>query len=204
MNEVGQTMVGSALKLAGAVIVAVAILTGVYALTRERIVEQQREAERQSLNQVLPPGGHDNDPLEDVILVSDPALGGPGVRKVHRARRAGAPVAVVLPVTAPNGYNGPIELLVGIRYDGRLSGVRVTSHRETPGLGNQIDLAVDDWILVFAGRSLGDPPVEGWAVRRDGGEFDQFTGATITPRAVVAAVRQALEYFEANRETLFR
>lgn len=197
-------MTGSALKLAGAVIVAVAILTGVYGLTRERIVEQQREAERRSLNQVLPPGGYDNDLLDDVVWVSDPALGGPGERKVHRARRAGDPVAAILPVTAPNGYNGAIELLVGIRYDGTLSGVRVTGHRETPGLGDQIDLRVDDWILSFTGRALGDPPAEGWAVRRDGGEFDQFTGATITPRAVVAAVRSALEYFEANREALFR
>jgi Na+-translocating ferredoxin:NAD+ oxidoreductase subunit G len=141
---------------------------------------------------------------EDVVLVRDPELlGTPGQVSVYRARQRGRPVAVVISPVAPVGYSGPIRLLVGILADGTLSGVRVVSHRETPGLGDKVELERDDWILGFDGRSLGDPPVSRWAVRRDGGVFDQFTGATVTPRAVVRAVRDALVYFEAHRDELF-
>ena len=114
-----------------------------------------------------------------------------------------APVAVVLALIAPDGYGGPIKLLVGINADGSLAGVRVVNHHETPGLGDAIDTRRSNWILGFTGRSLGDPSPAQWAVRKDGGVFDQFTGATITPRAVVKAVKRALVYFEAHRDTLF-
>ncbi len=110
---------------------------------------------------------------------------------------------MVLRLSAPDGYNGRIRLLVGIGFDGRVSGVRVTGHNETPGLGDAVEAEKSDWILGFKGRSLTDPPPERWAVRKDGGDFDQFTGATITPRAVVRAVRQALAYYDAHRDTLF-
>ena len=110
---------------------------------------------------------------------------------------------VVLKIAAVNGYNGKINLLVGINENGTLSGVRVTSHKETPGLGDAIEVERNDWILGFFGRALDNPPPVGWAVRRDGGEFDQFTGATITPRAVVAAVRLALEFFADHKSFLF-
>ncbi len=103
---------------------------------------------------------------------------------------------------APDGYAGSIRLLVGIGADGRLLGVRVVAHRETPGLGDAIDERKSTWIDGFKGRSLGDPALERWHVKKDGGDFDQFTGATVTPRAVVGAVLDALLYFEANRATL--
>jgi electron transport complex protein RnfG len=110
--------------------------------------------------------------------------------------------AVVLRFRAVNGYSGDIVLLAGINRDGSLRGVRVVSHRETPGLGDAIELEKSDWIRQFTGRSLTAPPIERWAVQRDGGDFDQISGATITPRAIVAAVRDALLYFEANRDFL--
>ena len=104
---------------------------------------------------------------------------------------------------APNGYNGPIHLLVGIKADGTLAGVRVVKHRETPGLGDVVEISRSDWILGFNDRSLSKPDEKGWKVKRDGGIFDQFTGATITPRAVVKAVHNALLYFEKNQVILF-
>ena len=96
------------------------------------------------------------------------------------------------------GYSGPINLLVAVNVDGTLSGVRVVSHKETPGLGDKIETNKDDWILGFVGKSLSNPSEALWKVRKDGGEFDQFTGATITPRAVVNAVREVLKYQQAQ------
>jgi electron transport complex protein RnfG len=121
----------------------------------------------------------------------------------YRARQGGRPVAVILRFAAIDGYNGPIHLLAGIEADGRLAGVRVLSHRETPGLGDAIEAAKSDWVYSFAGKSLGSPPAAGWAVERDGGVFDQFTGATITPRAIVEAVQRALAYHGSHRDALF-
>lgn len=172
--------------------------------TEERIAANEREYLLRSLADVLPAGGYDNAVHEDAITVADPVLlGSRNPVTVYRARLRNQPVAVVLTPTAPGGYSGPIRLLVGVHADGRVSGVRVVSHRETPGLGDKIEIERDDWILGFDGRRLGDPPRERWAVRRDDGVFDQFTGATITARAVVSAVRDALLYFEAHRDALF-
>ncbi len=104
---------------------------------------------------------------------------------------------------APDGYSGNIRLLVGVQADDTLSGVRVVAHRETPGLGDAIDEQRSDWVYGFDGKSLGNPPLAKWAVRKDGGHFDQLTGATITPRAIVRAVRRTLLYYRANREALY-
>lgn len=195
----------SGLTLAAIAVLGVVLLTGIDQLTRDRIETQQRDAIARRLSQVLAADRYDNDLLHDVIEVTDAAtFGHPGPARVYRARRAGQPVAVVMEVTAPNGYNGAIDLLVGILADGRISGVRVVSHRETPGLGDPIEVRRSDWITGFDGRSIDDPAPAAWAVRRDGGTFDQFTGATITPRAVVGAVRRALIYHQANRERLYQ
>jgi electron transport complex protein RnfG len=157
------------------------------------------------LGQVLPPGEYDNSLHDDFILIEDPEhFRGDGIVRVYRARRQDRPVAVIMNLVAPDGYNGDIRLLAGIYRDGTISGVRVTAHRETPGLGDPIEHQRSDWILGFDGRSLSDPGPEGWAVRRDGGEFDQFTGATITPRAVVEAVERALEYHRLHADELYR
>jgi electron transport complex protein RnfG len=182
----------------------VSLLVGTHLVTRERIAEQEARVLREQLSQVLPAERYDNDPRADWITVHDPvALGQPGPVRIFRARRAGVPVAVVMDLTAPDGYNGDIRLLVGIWYDGSISGVRVVRHRETPGLGDPIEARRSDWITRFTGKSLDDPQARGWAVRKDGGEFDQFTGATITPRAVVAAVQRALAWFAAHRDSIF-
>ena len=185
-----------------AVVVTLA-LAGTQLLTREEIAAQRRAAEARAYSEILPPTRYDNALLDDVRPVDDRELLGlerPG--KILVARRGGQVQAVIVPATAPDGYGGAIGLIVGINADGSVAGVRVVSHKETPGLGDRIDARKSRWIEGFAGRSLGDPDAALWTVKKDGGVFDQFTGATITPRAVTAAVKRALQYFEANRAAL--
>ncbi len=178
-------------------------LAGTQLLTREEIAAQQRAAEARAYNEILPPARYDNALLDDFHLVEDrDLLGLQQPRKILVARLDGDAQAVIVPATAPDGYGGAIELIVGINADGTVAGVRVVAHKETPGLGDKIDARRSRWIDAFAGRSLADPAPAQWAVKKDGGAFDQFTGATITPRAVTAAVRRTLQYFEANREAL--
>jgi len=156
------------------------------------------------LNNIIPAQSYDNDLLLDIItLKASPLLGTDEESLAYRARKNNKNVAVVFSSIAPNGYNGPIDLLVGIEADGTLAGVRVVKHRETPGLGDAVSSTHSDWIFGFDGKSLSNPEQKGWKVIRDGGVFDQFTGATITPRAVVKAVHNALLYFDQNQVTLF-
>jgi electron transport complex protein RnfG len=122
---------------------------------------------------------------------------------VYRARMDGLPVAVMMIITAPDGYNGDIRLLAGIDAEGAVIGVRVISHKETPGLGDPIEIEKSDWILGFNKKSLRNPESNGWGVKRDDGQFDQFTGATISPRAVVKVMHNTLLYFDANKQMLF-
>lgn len=193
----------TALALVVFAMLGAGLLSGTYTLTRDTISETERQARLKLIAQTLPAGSFDNDLVAASIdLEPDPLLGlrQPGV--AHIARKAGRPVAVVLEAVAPDGYAGEIRLLVGVMADGRVSGVRVTKHRETPGLGDYVEIAKSDWIRVFEGRSLTDPDAKGWAVRKDGGSFDYMAGATITPRAVIKAVRHALEYFTAHRQDL--
>lgn len=172
--------------------------------TKARIAANERAALLRNLHVLVPPDTHTNDLFTDVIQVQDPTLlGSRDPVPVYRARRDGEPVALVLTSEAPDGYGGAIKLLVGVTPEGVLTGVRVLSHRETPGLGDAIEAERSDWILDFNGRRLGDPPANQWRVQRDGGVFDQFTGATVTPRAVVNAVRKSLIYFDQHREDLF-
>jgi electron transport complex protein RnfG len=194
----------AALLLAAAAVVTVGSVAVVHDLARPRIEANERAQSVARLATALGGARYDNDLLKDAILVRDAErLGTDEPVRVYRARFGGRPVAALLTPVAPDGYTGSIRLLVAVGVDGRLLGVRVLSHKETPGLGDAIDERRSDWITKFAGRSLGDPARERWRVRKDGGDFDQFTGATVTPRAVVGAVRGALEYFEANRDTLF-
>jgi electron transport complex protein RnfG len=152
---------------------------------------------------IVPAERMDNDPLSDRIQVSDPDLLGGEVTDVYRARSGDEPVAVILNPVAPNGYSGPIKLLVAVLEDGSLGGVRVLSHQETPGLGDRIEEAKSDWVLGFSGRSLADPVEDQWRVKRDGGAFDQFTGATITPRSIVEAVRNTLLFVRQQGKALY-
>ena len=171
--------------------------------TADRIAEERRRAQMSALTEILPDEQHDNDMLNDAFMVEDrKLLSLPGPSEAYRGRQDGEVVAVILPVIAPDGYSGRIDLLVGIRANGELAGVRVLNHRETPGLGDKVELAKSQWVLSFDGKSLSMPAPENWGVRKDGGAFDQFTGATITPRAVVQAVYRALQYFDENRDSL--
>ena len=175
-----------------------------YEGTREQIAANERATLLRKLDQLVPAGSYDNALLDDRVTFSQAGLPEKHSRQIAwRARMGGRPVALVMTAVAPDGYSGKIRLLVGIRADDTLSGVRVVAHRETPGLGDAIDEQRSDWIRGFDDRSLQEPAPERWAVKKDGGDFDQLTGATITPRAIVAAVRQALLYYHANREFLF-
>jgi Na+-translocating ferredoxin:NAD+ oxidoreductase subunit G len=190
--------------LAACALFAAVLLTGTEWLTRERIAAARAQAERDALAVVLPPALHDNDPLQDAIEVQAPAwLGSAQPLRVWRARRDGRPAALALQARAPDGYAGAIELLVGVGADGGVSGVRVVAHQETPGLGDAIEAGRSPWIDGFRERALGAPPAARWDVRRHGGEFDQFAGATVTPRAVVRAVRRVLQYVEAHGDELY-
>jgi Na+-translocating ferredoxin:NAD+ oxidoreductase subunit G len=193
----------SGLRLAGIAAIAVLLLGGLHRLGSPRIAAQARQAERDALAVVLPAAEHDNDLLADRIGVTAPHwLGSATPLRAWRARRAGVAQAVLLEAVAA-GYAGPIRLLIGVRRDGRISGVRVLEHRETPGLGDIIDAHKSRWIDTLRGRRLGDPPARRWAVRRDGGDFDQVAGATVTPRAVLLAVRRALAYVERHGAELY-
>ncbi len=192
------------LLLAAMALIGVGLLAAVNDMTRERIAAQERQQLLDQLGQVLPADRYDNDLLQDVVNIEgQQALGLKQAARVYRARRGGEPVAVIMEVIAPNGYNGDIALLVGIDTGGRVTGARVLRHRETPGLGDPIEKRRSDWIDGFQGRALGDPPAARWTVKKDGGDFDQFTGATITPRAVVTAIARALAYFESHQAELF-
>jgi electron transport complex protein RnfG len=171
--------------------------------TAERIVANERETLLQNLHALVPEETIDNDIARDTLQISEPEQLGAPVTTVYRGRKQGEPVAAVLTTRVPNGYSGPIKLLVAVRYDGTLGGVRVISHKETPGLGDKVEESRSDWIHGFTGKSLGNPPLEKWKVKRDGGVFDQFTGATITPRSIVTAVRKTLLYVKDHQDALY-
>ncbi len=181
-----------------------ALVAFTYEGTRERIAQNERDSLLHSLHALILPERYDNDPVADKLEVHDPVLlGNPLPQQVYRARKEGKPVALALTAVAPDGYSGDINLLIAINHDGSLAGVRITAHRETPGLGDKVDVTRSDWVQGFAGRSLINPVPEKWKVKKDGGVFDQFTGATVTPRAVVKAVHNALSYYQQHRDTLF-
>lgn len=186
-------------------VVSASLLAGAYIATRPTIERSEQTEKMRLVAQALPPASFDNDPIRDAQpLPVEPLLGlkQPGLAYV--AAQGGTPVAVVLEAIAPDGYAGEIKLLIGIRADGRIAGVRVTAHKETPGLGDYIDAAKSRWIHQFEGKGVDTPPAPDWKVRKDGGQFDYLAGATITPRAVVKAVHKALRYFQEHRQTLLR
>jgi electron transport complex protein RnfG len=185
-------------------LIGTALVAFTFDNTRERIAANERAALLNKLNRLIPPERYDNVLLEDTVQArNEKLLGTNEPVTVYRARKQGRPVALVIAPIAPDGYSGTIRLLVGINVDGSLSGVRAVSHRETPGLGDAIDEERSNWIRTFDGKSLSSPPLDRWEVRKDGGDFDQFTGATITPRAVVKAVRGALVFYREYGEALF-
>lgn len=203
MTDARRSMLKNALVLGLFAVLCVGLVAVVHQLTRTRIEQSQREARGRMLLDLLPAGSYDNHPLDAPVAVFDPKLLGKAQpASAFAARLQGRTTAVILPATAPDGYSGAIELLVGVSAEGRLLGVRVVAHKETPGLGDKIELSKSDWLHEFDHRSLSDPDDAGWKVKKDGGQFDQFAGATITPRAVVKATHKALQYFDAHKAQL--
>ncbi len=203
MTPILRETLSTALALLVFSVVGAALLSGSFLVTRPTIEKSEQREKLALVAQTLPNGSFDNDLIRDALtLPADALLGLKHASSAYPARKEGETRAVVLEAVAPDGYSGEIHLLVGIQADGRIAGVRVTAHKETPGLGDYIDLARSTWIKKFDGKSLADPTPEFWKVKKDGGQFDYFTGATITPRAVIKATRKALEYFAAHRAEL--
>lgn len=200
----GKQMITAAIILGAFAIAGTALVGLTFETTKDKIAANERESLLKSLHELVPTSDIDNDMVSDVITVIDQAsLGSDEAVNVYRARKDGQPVAAVIASQAPDGYSGTIKLLIAIRHNGELVGVRVISHKETPGLGDAIETRRSDWIHSFQGKTLNKPDKRGWAVKKDGGVFDQFTGATITPRAIVKATHNTLQYFERNRDKLF-
>ncbi len=173
--------------------------------TLERIAANEKKVLLRNLYALIPSDQMDNDIALDTLQVpSSTLLGTDSNSVVYRARKQNEPIAVVFNTVAPGGYSGNIYLLIAVYENGTLAGVRAVKHSETPGLGDAIEIRKSDWILGFDGKSLINPIVDFWKVKRDGGEFDQITGATITPRAIVKAVKNTLEYYQLNREELYQ
>jgi len=180
------------------------MVLGIHQVTKEKIDANIKASLLKSLNTIIPADSYNNDLLQSTIQVPvDSQLGNKVATTIYQAKRDDKPVAVAFDITAPDGYSGDINILIAIRANGDISGVRVISHKETPGLGDKIEAARSDWITKFSGKSLKNPEEKQWKVKKDGGIFDQFTGATITPRAIVKAVHKALFYYQDNRKLMF-
>lgn len=201
--------------LGGFCLVVALLLAVVYGMTRERIEQQMLAAERQALNAVLPAALHNNDLLADVVPLNPgtPETCQCGMldvlelsepRTAYVARMDQDFTGVIVPVYAHDGYSGDIQLLVGILADGSVAGVRVISHQETPGLGDKIDIRISDWIRQFDNVQINSRDAARWQIVKDGGEFDQLVGATVTSRAVVDAVHRAVFFYEQNRTRFSR
>ena len=198
------SIVQSGLTLAIIAAICAALVASTYLVTKDPIAANEQAFLEQSLEPALANVMFDSNVTESKLILEPPhGLPGTDPAIVYRVYSGEDPVAALFAVTARNGYAGPIRILVGVRYDGVVAGLRILEHRETPGLGDRIVSSRSDWVFQFDGRALGNPPVDDWALKTDGGEFDQLTGASVTPRAVITALRETLIYFDANRDAIF-
>jgi electron transport complex protein RnfG len=194
----------TAMNLLFFTVIGTAILAITYNQTHDRIAQSELAEKLKLISQLVPQTEFDNDIVHDTLdITPDPLLGTESPTLAYRARSKGQPVAVVLESIAPDGYSGKINLIIAIQPDGTVGGVRVVAHKETPGLGDYIDIAHGNWIKGFDGKSLVAGKDDDWKVKKDGGQFDYMAGATITPRAVVKAVHKALQYYEKHKTELF-
>ncbi|MGF1723369.1 electron transport complex subunit RsxG [Photobacterium nomapromontoriensis] len=199
----------NAMKKNGGILALFALLaTGLvsvtHLLTANKIEQQQQQELLKVLNQVIPPASHDNELYKSCTLVTNEQfLGTTSPMPAYIAEKGGKKTGVAIEAIAPNGYSGAIKLIVGLNTDGVVTGVRILSHNETPGLGDKIEKRISNWIDSFTGKKVNGENDSRWAVRKDGGEFDQFTGATITPRAVVGSVKNVSLYFQSHQQQLF-
>ena len=198
----GQSITKNSLILGAFAAATAAVIALTFQSTKTRIAAEERKAASAALIDMIPATRHDNDMLADTLTLSlkdSQSLGFNTAVDINIARLNNTPIAFVIPGIAHDGYSGDIKLIVAINTDGTLAGARVLAHKETPGLGDKIDLRKSQWIHSFDGTSLYNPIVSQWAVKKDGGHFDQFTGATITPRAVVNRVKNTLDFFTQNQ-----
>lgn len=184
-------------------IVCTAIVGLVHTLTKDKIEQQKQQQLLDRLSQVIDPNSYNNEIINDCIIIAPTEVSNTKGQTAYIATYNELPIAMAITATAPDGYNGNIDILVGIKINGLISGVRVLAHNETPGLGDKIELKRHNWITSFTNKKIAEEPDPRWNVAKDGGMFDQFTGATITPRAVVKAVHKTLIYFNENKESLF-
>ncbi len=213
-TTLSQSIVKNALGLALFAMVTAGVIAVVQYNTKQQIIENIAQAQARALYEITPKNTLDNDLLRDKLDLTAShlrstmnlnALGKlPSGASAHFAKKDGLVHTIIFPVISPNGYTTDIHMLVGIKLDGTLAGVRVVNHKETPGLGDKVEIKKSNWINDFAGKSLHNPNKDNWKVEKDGGQFDQFTGATITPRAVVGAVYQTLVFFDKNKQLLLK
>lgn len=204
MKRIARSTMQTAINLVFFAVLGTAILASTFFMTHDAIVKSEEAEKLKLITQIVPPTLFDNDIIQDTLTIAtDPLLGNDDSTLAYRARLKGEPSAVVLEAIAPDGYSGKINLILAVRANGELAGVRVVSHKETPGLGDYIELPKNPWIKGFDGKSREVYKDTDWKVKKDGGQFDYMAGATITPRAVVKAVNKALQYFAANRDKLF-
>jgi len=192
----------SMLILGGFAIIGSGLSAFVHYQTFEQIKENEYQALLAKLHALIPHHIMDNNLIADQIMIKAPELG-TNESIVYRARKNNKPVAVIFTPVVPDGYAGQIKLLVAIKVNGELAGIRVVSHNETPGLGDKVEERKSDWIFSFKGKSLTNPNSKQWLVKKDGGDFDQFTGATITPRSIVKMVKTTLIYYQQHQAELF-
>lgn len=204
MKRLTKATLRTALNLLFFTLIGTAILAFTFNLTYELIAQSEETAKLKLINQVAAQSMYDNELIKDSItLPASAQLGTEQDTIAYRGRLKGQPSIIVLEAIAPDGYSGKISMIVAISYAGVISGVRVITHKETPGLGDYIDIAKNHWISLFAGASHTRYQEDDWKVKKDGGQIDYMAGATITPRAVAKAVHKALHYFEENRAMLF-
>ncbi len=197
-------MLKSATLLTVFVIIGIIFLLITKLITNPAIEKAKVEEMKIAFNQVLSSNEYDNSPFEDQKIITDiQAFKTPQPIVIYRARKNKQPVALIIETIAPDGYSGNIKIMVAIKNDNRVSGVRILEHKETPGLGDKIEIRKDDWVTKFNGMSVRDDNLAKWRVKKDGGQFDQFTGATITPRAVVKAVKNTILYVTEHKKELY-
>jgi electron transport complex protein RnfG len=204
-RSVAKAAVYTALNLLFFALVGTALLALTYDRTHDSIARSEENEKLKLITQIAPVSTYDNDIMKDTVqLAADELLGNDDKTVAYIGRLNGQPSIVVMQIVAPDGYGGAIHLIIAIHHDGRIAGVRVVSDKETPGLGDYIEIAKNKWITLFSGTSLENHKGSDWQVKKDGGTFDYMAGATITPRAVIKAVHKALQYFALHREALFK
>lgn len=201
-------MILSSMTKNGGILTAFALLTTgavalTHSLTAQRISDQEKKQLAEQLQQVLDAHHYDNQLYKDCVIITDERLGPRPEQIIYRAYKSDKPYALVMRHVTPSGYSGDINLLTAIFANGEIAGVRVTKHEETPGLGDKVEVKKSDWITLFKGQTVLGEDDNRWAVKKDGGQFDQFTGATITPRAVVGSVKEAVLFAQAEFDNLF-